>query len=186
MRKAKDFILVGLSALVLASGVLALAACGSSDPSSSGPTKAKSGKAHKSAAKPGEEALTDMVAAVSASKPGPPVEMKFVLTSRPEVGQIVDVDVAVVPLDPVPDDLAVSFQAVEGIEVVEGSQIEKVEKLAGGSPIRHVVKLLPKRDGIFAMTATVSFSQSNQSFTRTFTIPMVAGEGLPEQVAKGP
>jgi len=52
-----------------------------------------------------------------------------------------------------------------------------------GTPIRHVVRILPKRDGIFALTAVVSFSESNQDWTRTFSIPVIAGEGLPEQVA---
>jgi hypothetical protein len=49
-----------------------------------------------------------------------------------------------------------------------------------------VVKVLPKRDGIFALTAVVSFTVSNQEMNRTFSIPVIAGQGLPDQVAKGP
>jgi hypothetical protein len=127
-----------------------------------------------------------MVAAVSASKPGPPVELKFVLTSRPEVGQVMNVDVAVVPRAPVPDSVAVTFQVTEGLEIVDGSELARVEKLADGAPIRHVVKILPKRDGIFTLTAAVSFTSATQDATRTFSIPVIAGEGMPEQIAKGP
>jgi hypothetical protein len=127
-----------------------------------------------------------MVAAVSSSKVGPPVELKFSLPTRPEVGQVMDVDVAVVPRAPVPDSVSVSFQVVDGIDIVEGAQLENVHSLVDGTPIRHVVKILPKRDGIFALTAVVSFVTSNQDASRTFSIPVIAGEGLPEQVAKGP
>jgi hypothetical protein len=127
-----------------------------------------------------------MVAAVSGSKAGPPVDLKFSLPSRPEVGQVMDVDVAVVPRAPVPESVSVSFQVVDGLEIVDGSQLDRVEKLTGGTPIRHVVKILPKRDGIFALTAVVSFTASNQELNRTFTIPVISGEGMPDQVAKGP
>jgi hypothetical protein len=191
MRKAKDFILAGLTTTALVAGALALASCGSADKPSAATSSAnaKSRKAHNaapSAAKPGEEDVAEMVAAVSSSKPGPPVELKFVLTSRPEVGQVMDVDVAVLPRAPVPDSVSVVFQVADGLDIVDGSQLEKVEKLVDGTPIRHVVRILPKRDGIFAMTAVVSFMSDSQNSTRIFTIPVIAGEGLPEQVAKGP
>lgn len=127
-----------------------------------------------------------MVAAVSASKAGPPVEMKFSLPGRPEVGQALDLQVAVIPRDPVPDTLAVSFRTADGIDIVDGSEIDRVDKLVDGTPLRHVVKIVPKRDGIFAVTAVVSFTQANQDLTRTFSIPVITGEGLPDQVAKGP
>jgi hypothetical protein len=127
-----------------------------------------------------------MVAAVSSAKGGPPLELKFVLTSRPEVGQVMDLDVAVVPRAPVPDSVAATFQVTDGLEIVDGSDLEKVEKLADGTPIRHVVKIRPKRDGIFTVTAAVSFTSESQDLTRTFSIPVIAGEGMPQQVAKGP
>src|SRR5439155_18929102 len=99
---------------------------------------------------------------------------------------VMDVDVAVVPVAPVPDSLSVVFQVPDGLDIVAGSQLEQVDKLVDGTPIRHVVKVLPKKDGIFALTAVVNFSASNQDWSRTFSIPVIAGEGLREQVAKGP
>lgn len=190
MRKAKGFIRAGLTVTALLAGVLALAGCGSSDPSStatgSGNTKARKALKSNSPAKAGQEDLLDMVAAVSASKPGPPVELKFVLTAKPEVGQVMDVDIAVVPRAPVPDEVSVAFQAAEGLEIIDGSQLDKVEKLVDGTAVRHVVRILPKKDGIFTLTAVVSFTVGSQDATRTFSIPVIAGEGLPTQVAKGP
>ncbi|HWM66917.1 MAG TPA: hypothetical protein VNO35_10060 [Steroidobacteraceae bacterium] len=178
-------------AVVAAGCLLGASGCGSSDQTGQSTASTASGKSHKphkssAPSKPGEEPLSDMVAAVSGSKAGPPVDLKFSLPVRPEVGQVTDIDVAVVPLEPVPDNVSVSFQVVDGLEIVDGSQLDRVEKLTGGTPIRHVVKILPKRDGIFALTAVVSFTASSQELNRTFTIPVIAGEGMPDQVAKGP
>ncbi|HEX6506912.1 MAG TPA: hypothetical protein VF221_04700, partial [Chloroflexota bacterium] len=106
--------------------------------------------------------------------------------TRPEVGQPMDLEIAVVPRAPVPDTISASFQVADGLEIVDGSQLDRVDKVVEGTPIRHVVKVIPKRDGIFAVTAAVSFVQANQEWTRTFSIPVIAGQGLPEQVAKTP
>lgn len=169
--------------------LLGVSGCGSGDKSSAA-TSSFNAKARKQksavTAKAGQQALGDMVSAVSAAKVGPPVEMKFALPSRPEVGQVMDLDVAVIPRAPVPDSVSVSFQVVDGLEIVEGAQLERIDKLVDGNPIHHVVKILPKRDGIFALIAVVSFEVANQDLSRTFSIPVIAGEGLPEQVAKGP
>jgi len=191
MRISGTFWHAGWLAVVAAGCLLGASGCGSGDHTGQSTASTASGKSHKphkssAPSKPGEEPLSDMVAAVSGSKAGPPVDLKFSLPVRPEVGQVTDIDVAVVPLDPVPDNVSVSFQVIDGLEIVDGSQLDRVEKLTGGTPIRHVVKILPKRDGIFALTAVVSFTASNQELNRTFTIPVIAGEGMPDQVAKGP
>lgn len=169
-------------------GCLGAAGCGSGNQQAQ-PGSTASGPSHKArksdgSSRPGEEAIGDMVAAVSASK-GPPVELKFALPARPEIGQVTDIDVALVTSQPVPESVSISFQVVDGLEIVEGSQMERIDKPAVGTPIRHVVKVLPKRDGIFAITAVVSFTVSNQETNRTFSIPVIAGQGLPDQVAKG-
>ena len=169
--------------------ILLLGGCGSGDKQGTGASGSKSTHAARKArqaATPGELALAEMVAAVSASKAGPPVEMKFFMANRPEVGQVLELQVAVIPRAPVPDSLAVSFQVLDGLEIIEGSQLERVDKLVDGTPIRHVLKVLPKRDGIFALSAVVSYAVANQEMSRTFSIPVIAGEGMPEQVAKGP
>jgi len=191
MRISGTFWHSGWLAVAAAGCLLGASGCGSSDQTGQSTASTASGKSHKphkssAPSKPGEEPLSDMVAAVSGSKAGPPVDLKFSLPVRPEVGQVTDIDVAVVPLEPVPDNVSVSFQVVDGLEIVDGSQLDRVEKLTGGTPIRHVVKILPKRDGIFALTAVVSFTASSQELNRTFTIPVIAGEGMPDQVAKGP
>jgi len=172
----------------VAAGCVGAAGCGSGDQSAqSAATSVKSHKAKTAATpgKPGEVSLGDMVAAVSSSK-GPPVELKFSVPVRPEVGQPTEIDVALIPSQPLPDSVSISFQVVDGLDIVDGSQMERVDKLTAGTPIRHVLKVLPKRDGIFALTAVVSYTASSQEMNRMFSIPVIAGVGLTDQVAKGP
>jgi hypothetical protein len=189
-RKADGFWRVGWLTAMAAGLLLSMGGCGSSDDhsASAGAASAAHKTKGKTAAPAGKGglALGDMVAAVTLSKPGPPIELKFSLPSRPEVGQVMEVEVAVIPRAPIPDSVSVSFQAVEGLEVVDGAQLERVEKLVDGVPIRHILKILPKRDGIFALTAVASFVSAGQDANRTFSIPLIAAQGLPEQVAKGP
>lgn len=185
MRKAEVFFRAGCLASLACLTLAGLGACGSKQHSRSD-LGATASKARKPQTAPANMNLGDMVAAVSAARGGPPVEVKFLLLARPEVGQVVDVNVALIPRAPIPDSFAATFSAPDGIEVVDGAQMERAEKLADGVPILHVVKIRAKRDGIFALSAVVSIDQANQDLVRTFSIPVIAGDGLPEQVAKGP
>jgi len=189
MRKPKTFSRAGwLSAGLSVTLLGQLAACGSADnpTAATSSRSAKSRKLHKPVAtKPGEEDLAEMVAAVSATKSGPPVEMKFSLSQRPEVGQVLNVGVAVIPLAPAPDSICVTFQAGDGLDIVDGSQLALVNKPTEGQPLRHVLRIMPKRDGIFTVIAVVTLGPATLNTTRTFSIPVIAGEGLRGQVAKG-
>jgi len=125
-----------------------------------------------------------MVSAVSAGKGGPPVEMKFELRGTPQAGQPMDVDIVVLPDAPAISRLYGQFKGGEGIDVVEGGELAAVDKPAQGTVIRHVVRVVPKEDGIFTLSAAVSVELADDSVTRTFTIPVIVGEGLAELSAK--
>jgi hypothetical protein len=125
-----------------------------------------------------------MVAAVSKGKGGPPVGLKFELRQAPQVGQAVDVDIAVLPDAPAITRINGKFQAGEGLELIDGAQLEQVEKPAAGSVIRHVVRVMPKQDGIFTVTATLSVDLADDSISRVFSIPVIVGDGLAGSDAK--
>jgi hypothetical protein len=125
-----------------------------------------------------------MVAAVSVGKGGPPVGLKFELRATPQAGQAVDLDLAVIPDAPAIERIDGRIDGSENLTLVDGSDLGVVEKPAQGSVIRHVVRLLPKQDGIYTVTAVVTVTLANDSITLTFTIPVVVGEGLPELTAK--
>jgi hypothetical protein len=169
-----------------------LAGCGSSSGSGTGSAASKSKKAHIQVSRdPAERPTADMVAGVSPAKAGPPVALKFELREPPEAGQLLDVDIAILPGAPAINRIYAKFQGGEGFDLVEGGELRAIDKPVLGSVIRHLVRIVPKRDGVFTVSAAVSVDLADDSITRTYSIPVIVGNGLTEQptkteVAEGP
>jgi hypothetical protein len=123
------------------------------------------------------DSTADMVSAVSPAT-GAPVELKFSLGEKPQVGRPVDVEVAVLPVGDV-DRIAASFQAGAGLALRSGEHMAAIENPESGAPINHRVTIVPEQDGIFFVSATVNVDTPTQSITRTFSIPIIAGAGVP-------
>ncbi len=120
---------------------------------------------------------SDMVSAVSGGKAGPPVTLKFALNQRPLVGEPVDVEVALIPVSPL-ERLFARFQPSTGLTLVKGGESPQYENPPTGQPIAHVVTVMANNDGIFYITAAVVADAQDSSLTRTFSIPVIAGNGI--------
>lgn len=119
----------------------------------------------------------DMVIAVSnGTGTSVPVEVRFALRERPEIGQAAELDLEVIPSAPV-DRLIATFYAEEGLSVSDGAQPTERDRPEPGVPISHRLMIVPQRDGIFYVNATVLADFNNESVAHTFTIPVIAGEG---------
>lgn len=170
--------------LALATLLLALHGCGSSkDSTDAANKKSASAMVKKQVVDPGNRPPADMVAAVSAGKGGPPVGLKYELRTSPQAGQPLDLDLAVLPDAQSIERINAKFRGSDGLDLVEGGDLAAVDKPAQGAVIRHIVRLLPKQDGIYTITAAVSVDLASDSITRTFTIPIIVGGGLPELTA---
>ena len=173
--------------LTAASGLLVLNACGGSSNHSAEAAHSAAKKAaasHHGPADPSERSPQDMVAAVSPGKGGPPVELKFELREAPKAGEALEVDVAVLPDSPAINRLYGHFSGGDDIDLVDGGDLAAVDKPAQGSVIRHQVRVLPKKDGIFTFNATVTVDLADDSVTRTFSIPVIVGDGLADVTSK--
>jgi hypothetical protein len=168
---------------VAAALVLTLSGCGSTTESNAA-AHGRNLARPKATVDPTRREPTDMVAAVSSAKGGSPVQLKFELRERPEIGQPLDVDVALIPDSPTLQRVYAKFQGGDGLELLDGSDLPAVEKPAQNVPIRHTVRLLPKRSGIFTLNVAVGVDSGTDSVSRAFAIPVIAGEGLPELAAK--
>jgi hypothetical protein len=170
---------------VAAALVLALSGCGSTTESNAAAYGRRNLAKPKATVDPTRREPTDMVAAVSSAKGGSPVQVKFELRERPEIGQPLDVDVALIPDSPTLQRVYAKFQGGgDGLELLDGGDLPAVEKPAQSVPIRHTVRLLPKRSGIFTLNVAVGVDSGTDSVSRAFAIPVIAGEGLPELAAK--
>ncbi len=176
---AKDSFRLGCVALAAVAALMA--GCDKSDDDSAKGPAAKTHGGKK--AVDASQVRADMVAAVSASKAGPPVTLKFALHQRPMVGEPVDIEVALIPVTEL-ERLFVRFQASTGLTLVKGGESPQYEKPVTGQPLEHVVTVMASNDGIFYVTAAVVADAEDSSLTRTFSIPVIAGEGVARQAPK--
>jgi hypothetical protein len=121
-----------------------------------------------------------MVSAVSAN-PGSTglVKLAFSLAKRPQVGEPVDIELALTPTVEL-QRLFARIQVAEGLQLVSGGETDQIENASAGVAVGHKVTVVPKADGIFYITAAVVADSEKESVTRTFTIPLIAGQGLSE------
>src|SRR5262245_22856006 len=159
--------------------VLALAGCEPADPNASGSTSTGS-TSRKTAVPASGDA--DMVSAFSARAAGQPglVELKFKLLKRPAVGEPVDIELELIPTVEL-ERLFARFQVAEGLQIVSGAESDHFEHPAKGVPVGHKMTVTARSDGIFYVTAVVLADSDKESVARTFSFPLIAGQGLLEQ-----
>lgn len=127
----------------------------------------------------------DMVTAFSATRGPGFVDLKFKLTKRPAVGQPVEIELALIPTVAL-DRLFARFQAAEGLQIVSGAETQQFEHPAAGVPVKHNITVTPKTDGIFYVTAVVLADSEKESVARSYSFPLIAGQGLIEPPAAPP
>jgi hypothetical protein len=165
--------------------LLGLSACGgSSNKPADAQSSVKKTVVHHGAADPSARSPEDMVTAVSPCKAGPPVELKFELREAPKAGEALEVDVAILPDAPAINRLYGKFSGGDGVDLVDGGDLAAVDKPPQGTAIRHLLRVLPKKDGIYTVNATVTVDLADDSVTRTFSIPLIVGDGLADMSAK--
>ena len=155
---------------VASSAVVSLAGCDSAD---SGAATSAAGVAVR---KP-DAAASEMVTAVSTTRGPGVVELKFALAKAPKVGEPVEIEFSLLPSIPL-ERLFARFQAGEGLQLVSGGETEHLENAPMGVAVGHKVTVLPQSDGIFYVTAVVLADSDKDSVARTFTVPLIAGQGL--------
>jgi len=131
------------------------------------------------------ELSRNMVSAVAANKPSAlPIQVKFELRERPQVGQPVDLELAIVPMSASVDSVSGKVEGEEGLEVVEGAQIAPTDHPAEGTPIRQSVKVLPKQEGILTVHAVVTVDAAGQTSSEAYAVPLIAARGTPDLPGK--
>ena len=156
----------------------ALAGCG--DPA---PEQSNTATTPAPAAKPKAEALpSEMVAAVAAGKSSTAISVHFALASSPTVATPLPVQIAIVPHEPF-STVRVHFESHDGLTMPEGENFGPVNDVPPEKPLSHQLMLLPAKEGMFMVTATVDTLSEEGNVVRIFSIPVVVG---PAQAAATP
>jgi hypothetical protein len=163
----------------LAIGLLlfaALAGCAGGDDAGGAQPQGADGTRRAEARSPGKDGVASMVTAVSATgKPGAPVDLKFDIASKPELGKPLQVTVAVVPRSAEISQLRLLFQSNEAFDVQSGSETV-ADAPADGVAVTHVVTVVPKREGVYYLGAVALVEGAGGSVARSFAIPIIVGD----------
>jgi hypothetical protein len=135
---------------------------------------------------PAAQALAGMVEAVGPSGAQPPIELRFSIRSRPQVGEDDEVDYALIPQVGGLGTIRLGFGSLDGLRVVSSGPALAAIKPATGVPIFGSVTVRPLKAGLFTLTAAVAVETSNGSVVWPFNIPVIAGEGPAQTAANQP
>src|SRR5450631_1723256 len=119
------------------------------------------------------EQTAGMVQAASLGKTQVPVELKFDLGGRPKVGQMLEINLALIAQSPAsPATLQVS--GAEGLTVVPGTNLFNVPSAEAGEVYRHTVNVTPNAEGVLLVGVTVLLKHDDVTDQQTFSIPIIA------------
>ncbi len=162
--------------LVVALAGLA-AACGSGKDGATG----KGSHMAKRALSPADRLAQGFVSGVTQTKPGSaplPVLVKFGLENKPEPAQPLDVTISITPTASNLDRVFGKVEGEEGLELVSSGELEGADRPPENTAIQRTVKVLPKQDGIYTLTAVVSVDMGGSISSQTYVFPVIAGNGL--------
>jgi hypothetical protein len=160
-----------LKPLLFAALPLALAACGSSNRPA---TATQTGAHAKPTAATPNNTDPDLVAAVSASGSGPPISLKFRLDTKPIVGRPTQLVLTLIPSEGVENShVHGALQPAEGL-LLQSPKSFDIDIPQGGDPVQQQVTVVPQRDGVLSLSASVVIDYQNTSLSRTYVIPLIA------------
>jgi hypothetical protein len=122
---------------------------------------------------PTAEQLTQgMVLAASLGDSQLPVDLKFTLRQRPLVGQLLDVDIAVMPqINAGP--AGIQVVGGEGLSIAPGMVQIDLPAVEAGQVYRQSVKVTPAVEGVLILGLSVSLHHDEVTESRIFSIPLI-------------
>jgi hypothetical protein len=168
------------SYIAVALGLAALvSACGQS---SSNPGITHAARQSKASAQPSGKSAKgidpDMVSAVNVNGTSSALfTMKFKLGSKPVVTTPVQVTVLMIPAPEAGiSHLHVSFPPGDGLQLQSEHNVDLTD-LSPDTPIEQQVIVVPQQSGVLNLNATVLVDTATESISRTYAIPLIAGDG---------
>jgi hypothetical protein len=157
-------------ALTVSALFAALAGCGDPAPEQTATTSG----APKPAARPkGADLPSEMVSAVAAGRNASVISIHFALASPPAVSTPLPVQIAIVPHEPF-QTVSVHFEGNEGLTMPLGEDFGPVSDVKPEKPLSHQLMLLPAKEGMFMVTASVN-TVGDEGTTK----PRAASQGPP-------
>lgn len=120
--------------------------------------------------------------AVPTGKTSAPVDLKYDVLAKPQVGQPFEIELALLPRLAA-DALEIEVTGIPGLAIVSGG-VAKFEGVSSGD--RHVAKVLVQADaaGLYYANVVARMITQSRSEVRTFSVPVVVGNVAAVQKAE--
>jgi len=162
--------------LALSASALFAALAGCGDPA---PEQPATSTLPKAVPKPKLVALpSEMVAAVAAGKSANAISIHFALGGPPTVSTPLPVQIAIVPHRAFTT-VRVHFESHDGLTIPMGSDFGPANDAEPDKPLSHQLMLLPAKEGMFMVTASVDTLGEEGNVIRIFSIPVIVGPAQP-------
>ena len=119
------------------------------------------------------EQTAGMVQAANQGKSQVPVELKFDLGARPKVGQLLEIDLALIAEIPA-SPATIQVSDADGLTVTPGTNQFDIPSAEAGEVYRQTVKVTPNAEGVLLLGVTVSLKHDDVTDQRAFSIPIIA------------
>jgi hypothetical protein len=163
--------------ILLLCAVAALSACNKdsgSAPAANSVTRAKpkapvAAKAGPTAA----EQTAGMVQAPTQGKSQLPVELKFDLSQKPKVGQLLEINLALIPQISA-NSVTLQVSGADDLTVAPDAGQFDIPAAEAGAVYRQTLKVTPNAEGVSIVGVTVSLKNDTGAEQRAFSIPVIA------------
>jgi hypothetical protein len=176
-RMAGDRIKMRYAAIAAMAAIFAaasLASCGRDANTPAASAAAPRVKASMAAKKgPSAAELTaGMAAAPSLGKSVLPMDIKFELADRPKIGQVLDINLALVP-QIAGGPATVQVTGANGLDATQSDNQFEIAEVEAGEVYRHTLHMTPTTDGVLLVNLTVSLKHDEASDSKVFTVPVI-------------
>ena len=100
------------------------------------------------------------------------------LANAPVINEGLPLNVVIVPHQEFAS-VVVHFFSQDGLTLVSGDSLEPVTDAKPGKAIKHQLVLMPTREGIYMISASVETTGSDGTMSRVFSIPVVVAPREP-------
>ena len=113
-----------------------------------------------------------MAAAPPLGKSLLPADLKFELAERPKIGQVLEINLALIPkIDGGP--ASVRLSGADGLDALQGEDDFEVADIAAGEVYRHTLHVTPTAEGVLLVNLQVSIKHDEVSDSQVFTVPII-------------
>lgn len=156
---------------------LLLSACHGDDPNQQAPAAGVSKHRAKAtvAAKPGptpQELTAGMVEAVTVGKSSVPVDLKFDLPTRPEIGTPLQIVLGLLPQQAA-SEASIKVTGSGGLQPAPGNEVIEVGAVDPSEAYRVTVTVTPTAEGVQLLSIDVSLKHEDTTDTRSFSLPVI-------------